>query len=365
MTIRTRLSLWFAAVLFVSLVSMSGFAYYDFVVEPRQRPTEPLTKELPDDEGWSDVVTLALWCFAPAGLLGLGGGWWLTRTALAPVAALTVAASRINERHMGEPLPRTGNGDEVDRLTEVFNAMTVRLGDAFQRTRLFTLHASHELKTPLTVIHAELETALGDPTVSVEHRERVVSQLDEVQRLTHIVDGLALLTRADAGQMQLEREPVRLDELVRDAADDARSLSYATRVRVEIGRIDELIVLGDRHRLRQLLLILVDNAVKYNVDGGDVTIELCANGADAALSISNTSAGISTQDLPRIFDPFFRGDASHSHAIDGCGLGLSIGRWIAEAHGGQLDIATTPEPRVVATLTISCDRSLPFRDPPS
>ena len=126
---------------------------------------------------------------------------------------------------MREPLPRTGNGDELDRLTEVFNAMTARLDDSFQRIREFTLHASHELKTPLTVLRGEMETALRDESLSAAERERAASQLDELRRLAQIVDGLTLLTKADAGQIALKLEPVRLDELVRDNFADAQILA--------------------------------------------------------------------------------------------------------------------------------------------
>src|SRR6185503_234201 len=121
-------------------------------------------------------------------------------------AALTRSAAQINERNLNQRLARTGNGDELDRLTEVFNAMTARLDSSFQRIREFTLHASHELKTPLTVVHGELETALQDPSLTGRERERLLSQLDETQRLTKIVDALTLLTKADAGQITLARE---------------------------------------------------------------------------------------------------------------------------------------------------------------
>ena len=141
-------------------------------------------------------------------VLALGGGWWLMRKALAPVAALTQAAERITEHNLGERLQRTGNGDELDRLTEVFNAMTERLERSFTKMREFTLHASHELKTPLTVIHGELETALQETALDQARRSRLESELDEIQRLTKIVDGLTLLTKAGAGQITLTRESV-------------------------------------------------------------------------------------------------------------------------------------------------------------
>ena len=166
---------------------------------------------------FEDVTDILMWCGVPASALALAGGWWLTRKALAPVAALTRGRGKNPRRsNLGERLPRTGNGDELDRLTEVFNAMLARLDDSFNRIREFTLHASHELKTPLTVLCGETETALRDESLSPAERERAASQLDELRRLARIVDGLTLLAKADAGQVALKLEPLRLDELVRD-----------------------------------------------------------------------------------------------------------------------------------------------------
>jgi signal transduction histidine kinase len=328
--------------LFASLLAMSGLAYYEFIQEPRLHPPGTPGEQDAGDDPVGDVLALVLWCGVPAAALGLAGGWWLTRKALAPVTALTQAAERINEHNLGQRLPRIGNGDELDRLTEVFNTMTARLDNSFQRIREFTLHASHELKTPLTVIHGELETALQEQPTTPAQRERLLSELDEVQRLTKIVDGLTLLTKADAGQITLAREPVRLDELVRDACADAQSLARPRDVQVTLTGCDELAVTGDRHRLRQLLLNLTDNAIKYNQPKGTVTIGLRRVADTAELAIANSGHGIAPDILPRVFDPFFRGDTSHSSEVEGCGLGLSIARWIVTAHGGGIHISSQP-----------------------
>src|SRR5437016_516516 len=197
MTIRTRVAFWFAAVLVLSLLGMGALSYYGLVIEPRNKAraqtatTNP--KEAQEDPPGEELLEALAWSGIPALILGLGGGWWLMRRALAPITALTRAAERVNEHHLGERLPRTGNGDELDRLTEVFNGMTERLEQSFSRIREFTLHASHELKTPLTVIHGELETALQNGPLTPPQRARLESELDEVQRLTRIVDGLTLL----------------------------------------------------------------------------------------------------------------------------------------------------------------------------
>ena len=264
----------------------------------------------------------------------------------------TLSIYRSTVYDLGERLPRTGNGDELDRLTEVFNAMTARLDGSFQRIREFTLHASHELKTPLTVMHGELETALQEQTLPAPERERLLSQLDEVQRLSKIVDGLTLLTKADAGQISLKLEPLQLDELVRDAFADALILAKPSDVQVNLAACEPIAMRGDRHRLRQLLLNLTDNAIKYNQPKGTVNIALHRAGGAAEVTIANTGKGIPPELLPRVFDRFFRGDPAHSSAVDGCGLGLSIAQWIVSAHNGTIKIESVPGHPTTVTVRL-------------
>ena len=355
MSIRTRLTLWYAGIMFVSLLAMGILSYHAFAPEPRpsgRSTDEHLNADEADESDLGEIYRIIFWCGVPATVLALGGGWWMMRRALAPVAALTQAAERINEHNLGERLRRTGSGDELDRLTEVFNAMTERLHQSFARMREFTLHASHELKTPLTVMHGELETALQERNLPPLQREQLESELDEVQRLAKIVDGLTLLTKADAGQIALAAEPVRLDELVHEACADAQSLARPHDIQVSLPACEELTVTGDRHRLRQLLLKLTDNAVKYNQRKGTVTLSLCRKDQSAEVTIANTGPGIPADMLPRVFDPFFRADASHSQTVEGCGLGLSIARWIATAHGGTLLIASDPNRLTSATVRL-------------
>lgn len=229
--------------------------------------------------------------------------------------------------------------------------MTQRLDGSFQRIREFTLHASHELKTPLTVLRGELEATLGDPALPTVHRDRCATQLEEVERLTQIVDALTLLTKADAGQIQLACEPVRLDELLRDAFADAQILALPRKIQVTLGALDPVTVSGDRNRLRQLLLNLADNAVKHNQPGGTVNLTLRADKERAALIIANTGPDVPAEQQARVFDRFFRGDTARNPGVDGCGLGLSIAQWIVHAHHGTIQFAS--EPGKVTTLTIS------------
>lgn len=354
MTIRTRLTLWYAAVLFASLLVMGTAAYFEIARSRgealRKAGVSSELVAVDQREDFGDIAEILVWCGVPAAALALAGGLWLMKRSLAPVTRLTRAAEKIHEGNLNEKLPRSGNGDELDRLTDVFNTMTARLDDSFNRIREFTLHASHELKTPLTVLHSELELELHNENLPAEQREKLAGQLDEIQRLSKIVDGLTLLTRADAGEIALNFEPVALDEIVRDAFEDAQTLAKPQAIQVELTDCQKINVRGDRHRLRQLLLNLADNAVKYNQPEGRITFSLQRVDGGAEIAVSNTGPGISQDKLSRVFDRFFRGDISHNSAVDGCGLGLSITKWIVTAHRGTIEINSAP--RALTTVAV-------------
>ena len=346
MTIRRRLTVWYGAVFLASIFLMASVMYYELVIERQAtvaagRPKEPIEEE---------VAEVILFYGIPSALAIVVGGWWLMGRALAPLDRLARAAERIHADNLREPLPRTGNGDEADRLSEVLNAMMVRLDESFARVRDFTLHASHELKTPLTLMRTELEMAFHEHPLTPAQHELFANQLDEIQRLTKIVESLAFLAKADAGQVSLAQAPVRLDELVRDSFTDAQMLAASQRLEVSLAVCDAATVRGDRHRLRQLLLNLTDNAVKYAEPQGRVTMALVRNGASVELQIANTGPGIAPEKLPRVFDRFFRGDDAHSRAVEGSGLGLSIAQWIVQTHGGEIRI--TSEPQKLTTVAV-------------
>ncbi len=330
MTIRTRLTLWYGSVLFCA-VAVIGVLSYSELLERRERIHRT-------DHGMVEILEIMLGIGAPAAILSVAGGWWLTRKSLVPLAALTLAAERITEKTLAEQLPRSCNGDELDRLTDVFNGMTTRLNDSFQRIREFTLHASHELKTPLTVLCGEMELELRNEGLSEAARERCASQLEELRRLSRIVDALTLLARADAGLFDLKFEPVELSEIIQDNFADAQILAQGQGIHVELTTCEKARVMGNKHRLRQLFLNLTDNAVKYNEHGGRIIMTLRQTGTMAEFILANTGPGITPEALPRVFDRFFRGDSSHSNTVEGSGLGLSIAHWIVTAHGGTIQI---------------------------
>jgi signal transduction histidine kinase len=335
-----RLALWFAAMLLVALALDTTLAYREMVIEQGSGNPEAVG-EGPEPVWWQFGEVVLRSCI-PLAVLG-AGAWWLTVRALRPLQTLTTAAERIHEGNLRERIPLPGSRDELEQLTAVFNDMTARLELSFDRIREFTLHASHELKTPLSIMRAELGELIDEPGRSLSDRERLASHLDEIERLTRIVDGLTLLTRADARQIRLSREPLALEALVREAAENTQALAEPRKVKVSMGTFAEGTVYGDRHRLRQLLLILCDNAVKYNRTGGTISFELLQKDNFMQVHVQNTGAGIPASDQARVFERFYRGSSAASNEVDGCGLGLSIATWIAREHGGTLTFTSTPD----------------------
>ncbi len=321
MSLVTRLTWWFSGLLILALLLDLALSYFEFFVENHPQ-REPL---------WVQFAEVALMSLVPLVLLGISA-WWLSLRAVQPLRKLTEAASRIHDRNLREQIPSRGTGDEIDHLTTVFNDMTARLAASFDHIREFTLRASHELKTPLAILRADFGELVDEPARDEADRARFSSHLDEIERLTRIVDNLTLLTKADAQMLKLEQLEVRLDELVREAAEDTRALGDSRRLRVWCETVP-VTVWGDRHRLRQLLLILCDNAVKYNHDDGEISLWL---GADRSLRIRNTGPGIPTAEQAHVFQRFYRGSTVSASDIEGSGLGLSIAQWIAQAHGGVL-----------------------------
>jgi signal transduction histidine kinase len=185
------------------------------------------------------------------------------------------------------------------------------------------------------------------------------SQLDELQRLAKIVDALTLLTKADAGLVSLEFEPTRLDELVRDAVEDARILGQDRGIGVEMIDCDETVVRGDRHRLRQLLLNLTDNAVKHSSPGAKASVGMRVKNGFAELTIVNTGPGVSAEACSRVFDRFYRGNPAHRATEDGSGLGLSISQWIVAAHGGHITFDSRPEGPTTVRVLLPLERPSP------
>ena len=262
--------------------------------------------------------------------------------------------------------------DEVGLLAETFNRMAERLESwdsdmraavaertreleaaiaqvdtAFQQMRQFNADASHELRTPLTVIRGEAEVALRAARSGSEYQAVLRTIQEETERMSRIIEQLLLLARVDSGELRLERRPIPLDDVVREVIHRAEVLARARRIRLVTQSLVPLLLDGDGDQLEQLALNLVDNAIKYTPEGGEVRVRLTSSpcepgrpGREAVLEVSDTGIGIEEADLPHIFDRFYRVDKARSRAQEGSGLGLAICRWIVDAHGGRIEVCS-------------------------
>ena len=271
-------------------------------------------------------------------LLAGSGGWLLARRALRPVDRMTEAARRISAEHLDERVHTTGTGDELDRLAATLNDMLGRLDVTFRQIRQFSADASHELQTPLTILQGELEVALRAPRTPDEYRRVLTSALEESGRIARLVEGLLLLSRADAGVLRMDHQPVDLARLVAEVCEHSQVLAKARGVTLDLGPLTPMTIQGDHQHLRRLLLNLVDNGLKYTLAGGRVTLTLHQDGAWAVLRVADTGIGLAPEEKERIFQRFYRAPAAVSRGEEGSGLGLCIARSIVEAHGGYVQV---------------------------
>ncbi len=269
-------------------------------------------------------------------VISVVGGYFLAKKSLRPVEEITQTARKITATNLRERIHVGNPEDEIGRLTETLNDMIGRLETSFEQVQQFSMDASHELRTPLTIMRGEIELALRERSTAASHKKTLASLLEEVLRMTSIVEGLILLAKADSGNAKLDRRPTRLDALVGEMKEDAEILAEQKGIGVTISRLDKVTVAGDSVRLRQLMLNLIDNAIKYTPNGGHVTLRLERIDGEAHFSVEDTGIGIPPNELRKIFNRFYRVDKSRSRLPDGLGLGLSISKWVAEAHGGSL-----------------------------
>ena len=265
------------------------------------------------------------------------GGLFLAGRALSPIDSLTRLARRLSAEDLGQRLNLKLPDDEVGRLARTFDDMLARLEDSFRRQRRFTADASHELRTPLTAIKGQVEVALERNRDPDTYREILRNVNAEADRMIRLVGSLLTLARADAGQLAMQREKVDLGQLVRDAASHVGPEAERAGVALTVHADGRVPVTADPDLLLQLTLNLLDNAVKYSgTSNGSVDVSCRLDASYAELVVSDTGPGIPEEHLPHIFDRFYRADTARSRADGGAGLGLSICRWIAEAHGGSI-----------------------------
>lgn len=301
------------------------------------QPLEAVEDEL---ESLREILYFA----APAVLLLAGlGGWFLARQGLAPVAAMARSARRIGAGSLERQLPVANPRDELGQLAITFNELLARLNAAFAQQRQFMADASHELRTPLSV----MSTAAGVTLKKThrdeeEYREALRMMAEQTRRLSRIVHDMFVLARADAGSYPLQKRPLYLNDLLDEVARSGGLLASGKNITVEATNLPEAAYHGDEDLLRQMMLNLLDNAIKFTPAGGVVKLSLTRQPFEYRLSVSDTGPGIPPEAQAHIFERFYRADKARSRAEDGgAGLGLAIARWIAQAHDGSLELADT------------------------
>lgn len=283
------------------------------------------------------------------------GGYWLVMRSLRPVERLSATAEEITFGDLDKRLPVVLTGDEIEHLSVRLNQMLDRLSRAYRQATRFSADASHELRTPLAIIRAELESLIRDTSdLPPSVMKRVQSTLEEVERISFITECLFKLSRLDAGEAKFRSDRINLTELVRTTVEQMQLLTVDKDIRLNIRADANVSVQGDAARLKQLLVALLDNAVKYTPAGGAILLTVKAEDNRAHLRVRDSGIGISADDLPHVFERFFRADKARSRGIDGAGLGLPIVRSICEAHGGTVEVTS------VEGKGTTCDIHLPL-----
>lgn len=275
-------------------------------------------------------------------LLASLGAWALINRALRPLKEAIRTAQAIQAKDFTQRLRVPITGDEVQLLAETFNEMIARLQSSFAQMRQFISDASHELRTPLAVLKGEIELGLKAQSRLDDGQQTMEVCASEIQRMSRLVDTLLFLSHADAEKIALDLKPIPLSRMMEEIAEQARILAEPKGIFV--GRVNgsNAFVQADEMRLKQLLLNLVGNAVKFTPEGGRITLGCRSKNGRMELFVADTGIGIEQRDLPRIFDRFYRADKSRSRAEGGYGLGLSICKWIAEAHRGSIRVESAP-----------------------
>lgn len=294
------------------------------------------------DEDVSRLTDLMTVAGAAILLLAPLGGFWLAGRATHPLARIITTAARLRPSHMEERLPIRGIGDQLDQLSATINSFLDQIADYLARNREFVANAAHELRSPLAAIQSSVEVALNTERSTEEYQELLAEIVDECSRLGVLVNQLLLLAESDVGRLKADRHPVRLDQIVATSLDMFRGAAEERGVELIAGDLRSTTVLGEAGRLRQVVNNLIDNALKFTPAGGQIRVALMEKpeSEQVVLRVADTGMGIAPEDLPHVFDRFYRGDKSRhrDERHSGSGLGLSICQSIVAAHDGELHV---------------------------
>ena len=280
------------------------------------------------------------------------GGLYLANKSLRRVDEITTRARKITAENLDKTIPPLKVDDEIGRLISTFNDMIRRLHSSFAQVKQFSADASHELRTPLTIMRGEIELALRNPRTPEDQRRILESTMEEIVRMSSIIENLLILAKADRGTVEVDFSEVNLGSLVQELYDDSEVLAEGKNSHVTLSNKDPITIIGDKVRLRQLFLNLIDNAIKYTPEGGMVTLSVERQNGSAIVQVADTGIGIPVQEVDKIFDRFYRVDKARSREIGGTGLGLSIARWIAELHRGTIKVKSEMNKGSVFTVEL-------------
>ncbi|MGI8641155.1 MAG: sensor histidine kinase [Pyrinomonadaceae bacterium] len=337
--------------IFVQTIKLDGQNYVVAALRPLTEQTQLLKK-----------IRFIFFIAIPLVLLAaIFGGYYLARKALAPIVEMSEKAALISSTNLNERLPIANKKDELGELATTFNQLLSRLETSFEQQRRFMADASHELRTPLAIVCGEAEVTLQkDSRPEDEYRESLEIVREEGKRLTRIVEDLFTLARADAGQYPLQKTDFYLDELLAECGHAVRTLFAKNNLSFNLETENELLYHGDETLIRRLIMNLLDNAIKYTPPNGEISVSCKSVKENYEMTISNTGEAIPTKAQTQIFERFYRTDKARSRQKEneigtGAGLGLSIGRWIAEAHDGRLELlfSNNSQTAFVADLPVS------------
>jgi heavy metal sensor kinase len=357
-SIRLRLTGWYALVLSLMMVVYATATFVAVRHEFLEQLDEQLHGDVKTAEGaltsatdgrvsrledrvrvqLGEILTVLVFGLPLVVLLAGVGGYVLARRALLPIDRLAAEARRITADRLHERLSVPNQEDEIGRLAAVINETFARLESSFDQLRRFTADASHELRTPLAVIRGIGEVALGETRTPAEYKEAMGSMLEEVDRMTNLVDTLLRLSHGDAGTVRLSREAIDLGQLARDVVSSLGILAEERNQRLTLHAADDVSVIADRLVLREAITNIVDNAIKYSPQASRIDIDVRANRNVALLTVADEGPGIAAEHRERIFDRFFRLDEARSRDNGGTGLGLAIAKWAVEVNGGQISV---------------------------
>jgi len=275
--------------------------------------------------------------------LSVSIGWFLAGRALKPFDEVAQTAEHLTTENLNTQIATRHNEREVQRLVQSFNSMMWRLNRSFQQVRQFNADAAHELRTPLAILQGENEIALRSPSLPDDVRAVLASNLEELDRLTRVVNDLLTLAEAESGTEILQRKPIEVSAILRDLIEEMSALAEERQLKIECRGLPNLRVLGDDLWIRRALLNLIDNSIKYSKPGGIIEVSLKRVDSMVQIGIRDYGIGIDSKDLPRIFDRLYRADPARSRTKGGSGLGLSIVKWIVEAHRGQIKVHSQPD----------------------